>query len=100
MEGALAASIQPIGDELQARLVVQGPVVADAGGSDEGVAGGGQHVASSLAQLRAPQEVLHGHVLHQVAGSRDLPLDALKQAQGGDGDIIRLLARAIFRSMP
>ena len=81
MEGALTTPIQPIGDELQTRLIVQGTVVTDAGGSHQGVTGGSQHVAPCFAQLRAPQEVLHGHVLHQVAGSRYLPLYALKEEE-------------------
>ena len=81
MEGALTTPIQPIGDELQTRLVVQGTVVTDAGGGYQGITGGSQHMAPCFAQLRAPQEVLHGHVLHQVAGSRYLPLYALKEEE-------------------
>ena len=81
MEGALTTPIQPIGDELQTRLVVQWTVVTDAGGGHQGITRGSQHVAPRFAQLRAPQEVLHGHVLHQVAGSRYLPLYALKEEE-------------------
>ena len=52
-------------------------MVAHTGGRDEGVTWAAPHVALGFLELRAPQEVLHGHVLHQIAGSRDLLLNRL-----------------------